>query len=340
VTLTTQPISEPDGLPGPTTFDLNTLPVSIRDIWAAKLRISSLIWRTSLLPTATLSRMTNTNLRIKTENLQRTCSFKFRGALNAVLQLTPEQRAKGVCTFSAGNHGQGLAYAAQLSGVHCTVFMARDANPLKIDAIRGYGADLVFGDTIGDASDRMDVFQQETGATYVSPYGDPAVIAGQGTIGLELLEDFPELEYVIVGIGGGGLASGLALAVKSIRPDIKVIGVEPEGAPTLTRSLEEGRPVRLESIKTIADGLGAPYALPIPFEVIRTMLDDVVLVDEDDLAEAVRLLLFRCKLLVEPAGAASVAALLTRKVKVPEGSNTVAILSGGNIDPERLKSLL
>jgi threonine dehydratase len=340
VTLTTQPISEPDGLPGPTTFDLNTLPVSIRDIWAAKLRISSMIWRTSLLPTATLSRMTSTNLRIKTENLQRTCSFKFRGALNAVLQLTPEQRAKGVCTFSAGNHGQGLAYAAQLSGVHCTVFMARDANPLKIEAIRGYGADLVFGDTLGDASDRMEVFQLETGATYVSPYGDPAVIAGQGTIGLELLEDFPELEYVIVGIGGGGLASGLALAVKSIRPDIKVIGVEPEGAPTLTRSLEEGRPVRLESIKTIADGLGAPYALPIPFEVIRTMLDDVVLVDEDSLAEAVRLLLFRCKLLVEPAGAASVAALLTRKVKVPEGANTVAILSGGNIDPERLKSLL
>jgi threonine dehydratase len=340
MTLITEPIAEPERRPGTSNLGLSALPVSIRDIWAAKLRISSMIWRTSLLPTATLSRMTNTNLRIKTENLQRTCSFKFRGALNAVLQLTPEERELGVCTFSAGNHGQGLGYAAQLSGVHCTVFMARDANPQKIEAIRGYGAELVFGDTIGDASDRMEVFQKETGATYVSPYGDPAVIAGQGTIGLELLEDFPELEYVIVGIGGGGLASGVALAVKSIRPDIKVIGVEPEGAPTLTRSLEEGRPVRLESIKTIADGLGAPYALPIPFEVIRTLLDDVVLVDEDALAEAVRLLLFRCKLLVEPAGAASVAALLTRKVVVPEGANTVAILSGGNIDPERLKSLL
>jgi threonine dehydratase len=340
VTIPTQHAIEPSSLPESTPFDISSLPVSIRDVWAAKLRISSMIWRTSLLPTATLSRMTNTNLRIKTENLQRTCSFKFRGALNAVLQLTPEQRALGVCTFSAGNHGQGLAYAAQLSGVHCTVFMARDANPQKIEAIRGYGAELVFGDTIGDASDRMEVYQRETGATYVSPYGDPAVIAGQGTIGLELLEDFPELEYVIVGIGGGGLASGLALAVKSIRPDIKVIGVEPEGAPTLTKSLEEGRPVRLESIKTIADGLGAPYALPIPFEVIRTLLDDVVLVDEDALAEAVRLLLFRCKLLVEPAGAASIAALLSRKVQIPQGANTVAILSGGNIDPERLKSLL
>jgi threonine dehydratase len=319
---------------------LSSLPVSIRDIWAAKLRISPMIWRTSLLPTATLSRMTGTNLRIKTENLQRTCSFKFRGALNAVLQLTPEQRARGVCTFSAGNHGQGLAYAAQLSSVKCTVFMARDANPQKIEAIRGYGADVVFGDTIGDASDRMEVFQQETGATYVSPYGDANVIAGQGTIGLEILEDFPEVEYVVVGIGGGGLASGVALALKSIRPDIKVIGVEPEGAPTLTRSLEEGRPVRLESIKTIADGLGAPYALPIPFEVIRTLLDDVVLVDDAALADAMRLLLSRCKLLVEPAGAASVAALLTRKVKLPEGANTVAILSGGNIDMEKLKSLL
>ncbi len=319
---------------------IGDLPVSIRDIWAAKLRISSMIWRTSLLPTATLSRMTGTNLRIKTENLQRTCSFKFRGALNAVLQLTPAERAKGVCTFSAGNHGQALAYASQLSNVHCTVFMARDANPQKIEAIRGYGADLVFGDTIGDASDRMDVFQKETGATYVSPYGDPAVIAGQGTIGLELLEDFPELEYVIVGIGGGGLASGVALAVKSVRPDIKVIGVEPHGAPTVTRALEEGRPVRLESIKTIADGLGAPYALPIPLEIIRSLLDDVVLVDDESLADAMRLLLSRCKLLVEPAGAASVAALLTRKVKIPEGANTVAILSGGNIDMEKLKSLL
>ena len=321
-------------------IQIGDLPVSIRDIWAAKLRISSQIWRTSLLPTATLSRMTNTNLRIKTENLQRTCSFKFRGGLNAVLQLTPAQRDLGVCTFSAGNHGQGLAYAAQLSGVKCTVFMARDANPQKIEAIRGYGAELIFGDTIGDASDRMEVFQKETGATYVSPYGDPAVIAGQGTIGLELLEDFPELEYVVVGIGGGGLASGVALAVKSIRPEIKVIGVEPEGAPTLTRSLEEGRPVRLESIKTIADGLGAPYALPIPLEIIRNLLDDVVLVDDTMLADAMRLLLSRCKLLVEPAGAAAVAALLNRKAIVPEGANTVAILSGGNIDMEKLKSLL
>lgn len=340
-------VSVPPGLRSHQTDSLHTrehlltgLPVSIRDIWAAKLRISPQIWRTSLLPTATLSRMTGTNLRIKTENLQRTCSFKFRGALNAVLQLTAEQQARGVCTFSAGNHGQGLAYAAQLSGVHCTVFMARDANPQKIEAIRGYGADVVFGDTIGDSSDRMDVFQRETGATYISPYGDANVIAGQGTIGLEILEDFPDVEYVVVGIGGGGLASGVALALKSIRPDIKVIGVEPEGAPTLTRSLEEGRPMRLESIKTIADGLGAPYALPIPFEVIRTLLDDVVLVDDDALADAVRLLLSRCKLLVEPAGAASVAAMVTRKAKIPEGANTVAILSGGNIDMEKLKNLL
>ncbi|HQY30589.1 MAG TPA: threonine/serine dehydratase [Thermomicrobiales bacterium] len=322
------------------TVKIGDLPVTIRDVWAAKLRISSMIWRTSLLPTATLSRMTDTNLRIKTENLQRTCSFKFRGGLNAVLQLTPAQRERGVCTFSAGNHGQGLAYAAQLSGVHCTVFMARDANPQKIEAIRGYGADLIFGDSIGDASDRMEIFQQETGATYISPYGDPAVIAGQGTIGLELLEDFPELEYVVLGIGGGGLASGVALAIKSIRPEVKIIGVEPEGAPTLTRSLEEGRPVRLESIKTIADGLGAPYALPIPLEIIKTLLDDVVLVDDEMLADAMRLLLSRCKLLVEPAGAASVAALLNRKIDIPKGANTVAILSGGNIDMEKLKALL
>ena len=242
---------------------------------------------------------------------------------------------------SAGNHAQGVAYHATRLGIPAVIVMPRFTPFVKVEQTQRHGAEVILEGEGFDLAKAYAIEQaQARGLTLVHPYDDEKIIAGQGTCGLEMLEDFPELEYVIVGIGGGGLASGVALAVKSIRPDIKVIGVEPEGAPTLTRSLEEGRPVRLESIKTIADGLGAPYALPIPFEVIRTLLDDVVLVDEDALAEAVRLLLFRCKLLVEPAGAASVAALLSRKVVVPEGANTVAILSGGNIDPERLKSLL
>ena len=319
---------------------LTGLPVSLQDIHQAKLRIGPHLWRTALLPSATLSRMTGVNLRIKTENLQRTCSFKARGALNAVLLLTEAERELGVCTFSAGNHGQGLAFAAQLVGVRCTVFLAKDASQSKIQAIKGYGAKVVYGATIGDASDRMEVFQRETGARYISPFGEAAVVAGQGTVGLEILEDFPEVEHIVLGVGGGGLAAGVAVAVKSVRPDVKITGVEPEGAPTLKRALAAGEPVRLGHIETVADGLSAPYTSPIPFQIIRALLDDVVIVSDSDLIGAMRLLLSRCKLLVEPSGAASVAALLAEQVALPKGTNTVAVLSGGNIDMTVLKRLL
>ena len=314
--------------------------VSIADVQSAQVRIAPFVWRTALLSTATLSRMTGTTLRIKTENLQRTCSFKARGAVNAILQLDEDARARGVVTFSAGNHGQGLAYAAQISGARCTVFMAENAVPSKIEAIRGYGAETRFGSTIQDAFDKMKRFELETGATFVSPFADPAIIAGQGTIGLELLEDFPEVEQIVLPVGGGGLISGIALAVKSLRPDIRIVGVEPEGSRVVYDSLQAGKPLSAAENRTIADGLGAPFTAELPFSIMQMCVDDVVLVTDDEILAALRLILDRCKLLVEPSGAAATAALMTGKAAVPTGANTVSILSGGNISLDRLKALL
>lgn len=314
--------------------------VSVADIEAARDRIAPHLSPTPLFDTQTLSRMTKTNLRLKAENLQRTGSFKVRGALTAVLQLSPEQRARGVVTFSAGNHGQGLAYAASLSGVKCTVFMAEDAVPAKVEAIRGYGAETRFGRTIGDAVAAMEAYQAERGLTFVHPFADAAIIAGQGTVGLEILEAFPEVEQIVVPVGGGGLLAGVLSVVKARRPDVRVVGVEPEGSAAVCRSLRAGRPLPLERNETVADGLSAPFAADPAFSIIARDVDDMICLTDDEIIAAMGLLLGRAKLLVEPAGAAAVAALLTGKTAVPPGANTVAILSGGNIDLDRLKELI
>lgn len=323
--------------PSPNAFPTG---VTLADIQAAQVRIAPYVWRTALLSTATLSRMTNTTLRIKTENLQRTGSFKARGAVNAILQLDDDARARGVVTFSAGNHGIGLAYAARIAGARCTVFMAENATPSKIAAIRGFGAETRFGPAIQEAFDMMRRFEEETGATFISPFADPAIIAGQGTVGIELLEDFPDVEQIVVPIGGGGLIAGIALAVKSQRPDIRIVGVEPEGSRVVYESLQAGKPLSASANSTVADGLGAPFTSQLPFSLIQTYVDDVVLVTDDEIITALHLILERCKLLVEPAGAAATAALITGKAAVPTGANTIAMLSGGNMDLARLKTLL
>lgn len=314
--------------------------VTIDNVYAARDRLASLLPRTPLLATRTLSQMTGTTLRLKAENLQRTGAFKVRGALNAVLQLTPEQKAHGVVTFSAGNHGQALAYAATASGARCTVFMAQNAVPAKVDAIRGYGAEIRFGPTIGEAFEAMELFSRDTGATFVSPFADPNVIAGQGTVALEILEDFPEVEQIVVPVGGGGLLSGVSLTAKTLRPDIRIVGVEPEHSTAVLQGLRAGKSVRIERNETIADGLSAPFTGEPVLSLVAQHVDDMITLTDDEIAEALRLILTRTKLLVEPAGAAAVAALLTGKAAVPKGSNTVAILSGGNINPDRLKALL
>jgi threonine dehydratase len=313
---------------------------ALADIYAAKIRIAPYLWRTPLFESATLSSLTGTNLRLKAENLQRTGAFKARGAINAVLQLTEDERARSVVTFSAGNHGQALAYATRLAGVRCTVFMAENAVPVKVDAIRSYGAETRFGPSIHEAYGLMEQFAAASGAVFISPFAGAPVIAGQGTVGLEILEDFPGVEQIVVAIGGGGLLSGIVLAVKAIRPDIRIVGVEPEGSNAMWRALKAGEPVRLEKIETIADGLAAPFTTELPLAITQQYVDDVVLVTDEEILAAQRLILARTKQLVEPAGAAGVAALMTGKAAVPHGANTAAILSGGNIDLARLKSVL
>lgn len=314
--------------------------VTLEHVLAARARIMPLLHRTPMLGSATLSRMTNTDLGLKAEQFQRTGSFKARGALNAAMLLSPEQRARGVVTLSAGNHGQGLAFAAAQVGTRAVVFMPETAVPTKVEAIRAYGAEARFAPTMETIFACMDTHQREHGLTFVSPFSDPAIIAGQGVVGLEILEDVPDVETIVVPVGGGGLLSGVALAVKNRRPEVRIIGVEPEGADVVSKSLASGRPEAATHIDTIADGLTAPFAGELSQAVIEHYVDDVVLVSDDEIINALRLILERVKVLVEPAGAAAVAALLSGTAGVRPGSQTVAILSGGNIDRARLKSLL
>ena len=314
--------------------------VTLDDVRAAQGRIRPHLHRTPLIHTATLSRMTHTDLWLKAEVFQKTGSFKTRGALNAVLQLTPEQRARGVVTISAGNHGQGLAWAASMVGARCVVFMPEHAIPTKVEAIKGYGAECRFAPSMEQVFPAMEAYQQEHGLTYVPPFSDPAIIAGQGTVGLEILEDLPDVEAVVVPVGGGGLLAGIALAVKSVKPEVRVVGVEPEGACAVKQSLETGQLVTLTHIDTIADGLAAPFAGAVSQAIIERYADDIVLVSDEEIITALRLIVERAKVVVEPSGAAAVAALLAGKAGVPQGAKTVAILSGGNVDRATLKSLL
>ena len=314
--------------------------VPFEHVVAARERIMPHLHRTPMLRSATLNQLTGTDLGLKAELFQRTGSFKSRGALNAAMLLSPEQRARGVVTLSAGNHGQGLAFAASKVGTRAIVFMPEGAVPTKVEAIRGYGAETHFSPTMEAIFPLMETHQREHGLTFISPFSDPGIIAGQGTVGLEILEDVPEVETIVVPVGGGGLLAGVALAVKSQRPDVRIIGVEPEGADVVSRSLASGKPETAVHINTIADGLTAPFAGELSQAIIQHYVDDVVLVSDDEIVNAMRLILERVKVLVEPAGAASVAALLSGKAGARHGGRTVAILSGGNVDFTKLKALL
>jgi threonine dehydratase len=333
--MTTAPHSEPRE-----TTALSALPVSIADVFAARRRIMDHLHRTPLISSASLSALSGKRVSFKAENLQRTGSFKARGALNALLTLSPEQRERGVVTFSAGNHGAGIAFAASKLGAQSWIYMAKNAVPAKVDAIRGYGANVVFGETMNEAYAAMNRAIEEEGRFFVSPFDDAAVVAGQAVVALEILEDAPDTEAIVVPIGGGGLVAGISLVVKTARPDITIVGVEPEGADVVTQSLAAGKPVRLSWTNTIADGLAAPFAGEITQAVISSCVDRVVLVTDEDIREAMSGILTRTKLLAEPAGAASYAALATGKAGIAEGTKTVCILSGGNVSLDRLKSLL
>ena len=285
--------------------------------------------------TPTLScRSLGEDVFLKAELFQKTGSFKPRGMLNKVASLSGEERERGIVTWSAGNAAQGAAFAAREAGVACTVFMWATANPTKVAATRAYGAEVdLEASGPAEAHDRLLAFVEETGRVFVHPFDDPVLQAGHGTLGLEVVEDVPDVAIVVVPIGGGGLIAGVASAV-----DCRVVGVEPESAPSVSAALAVGEPVRIEP-GSIADGLNAPFTGAGTLEVCRESVDEIVLVSDDEIADAMRFVYTRAKLACEPAGAAAVAALLTGKV-TREGGPVVAVISGGNADPKVAAAIL
>jgi threonine dehydratase len=314
--------------------------VTIAGIRDARAHIDRRIHRTPLVSATVLGRLVGVRLFIKAELFQKTGSFKVRGVFNCIRQLTPAQRSRGLISISAGNHAQALAYAATQEGVRCTVVMPAHASPAKVEASRAYGAEIVLHGDAAAAFARMDELRERHGYTLVHPFDDEDVIAGHGTAGLEIVEDLPDVDAVLVPVGGGGLLAGVAAAVKAVRPDVRVYGVEPEGAANLRAALDAGRVVHLEHISTIADGLAPPMTGERVLEHVRAFVDDVVTVTDAAIIEAMKLLMSRTKLFVEPSGAAGLAALLAGRVSLPADSRVVVLASGGNIDLSRLKDLL
>jgi threonine dehydratase len=307
--------------------------LSLADVRAAADRIQPYVLRT---PTLSGEVLAGAGVWLKAENLQRTGSFKVRGAVNAVLRLSSEQRRRGVITLSAGNHGLALAYAAEVVGTRCVVVVRDDAPIIKLDAIRRYGAEIVLT-PLAKWQERLEAEQRARDLHLVHPFDDPAVAAGQGTVGLEILAAVPDVRTVVVPIGGGGLISGIAVAVKHQRPAARIIGVEPEQAPCVSESLAAGHPVVPSRLDTIADGLAAPYTRPFTLALIQRYVDEVRTVSDAAIIEALKLIALRGKLVVEPAGAAAVAALVADPtIERP----VVAILSGGNLDGRRLAAWL
>jgi len=273
--------------------------------------------------------------------LQKTGSFKPRGALNKVLSLSSSERAKGLVTVSAGNHAQAVAWAGALAGVPAVVVMPSDAPRSKVDAVRGYGAEIVFHDDRATLFDKLHEVREARGATFVHPFDDPVVLAGAGTAGLEIVDELEDVDVVVVPVGGGGLLGGVASAVKAIRPACRVVAVELEAGPGLTPALAAGKPVPVSRpAGTLADGMTPPFVGALPLEIARRAVDDVVMVSEEAIVAAMRLLASRAKLYVEGSGAAATAALLSGAIRPRSGARVVAIVSGGNIDPDRMAAVL
>lgn len=309
------------------------------DVRGAQKMLSGVARMTAMEGSRYLSSLVGAPVHLKCENLQRTGSFKLRGAYVRIAGLRPEQRAAGVVAASAGNHAQGVALASALLGVHSTVFMPVGAPLPKVAATREYGAEVrLHGHVVDETLAAAEEYAAETGAVLIHPFDHPDIIAGQGTVGLEILEQCPEVRTILVGVGGGGLVAGIGLAVKSVRPDVKVIGVQAEGAAAYPPSLAAGHPVAIESPVTMADGIKVGRPGDVPFAIVREYVDEVRTVSEDALSSALLLCLERAKLVVEPAGASPVAALLSDP-KAFQGP-VVAVLSGGNVDPLLMQRIL
>lgn len=310
------------------------------EIIKAQVRLRGIAKVTSLERSKSFSQMIGANIFLKLENLQTTGSFKIRGAYNKICCLSEAEQKAGVVCASAGNHAQGVAFSATRLGVKSTIFMPVTTPPLKVIATRGYGANVVLsGNSYDDAYAAAKAFADEHRATYIHAFNDPYIIAGQGTIGLELLDQLDDVQDVIVPIGGGGLIAGVALAIKSIKPNVRIIGVEAESAQSMHDSLREGHLVDLTSSQTIADGIAVKKPGELTFEAAKRYVDEVVVVNDAEMAHALYLLLQRAKVLAEPSGIASVAALLSKKVDA-NNRNAICIISGGNINMGILEQII
>jgi threonine dehydratase len=316
--------------------------VTLDDIKKARKTISDALMATPMFSASRLGEAGGgVELFLKAESLQKTGSFKPRGALNLIRNTPKDELGRGVITISAGNHAQGVAWAAGAAGVEATIVMQATASPTKIAATRGYGADVVLVDgTISEAFAELHRLKDERGLTLIHPFDDPLLIAGHGTVGLEIVEQVPDVDVIVCPIGGGGLISGVATAAKTTKPDVRIYGIEPVGAPAMRKSWDAGSAQQLDSVDTIADGLAPPMVGELNYQLTREHVDDVILVDDTEIAIGIREIMTNAKLYSEPAGAAATASLLAGKVPVDRGETVVALLSGGNLDIPRMLDII
>jgi threonine dehydratase len=314
--------------------------VTTQEFRDARARMGAHVHHTPLLSSRTLSERTGFDVRLKAELFQRTGSYKIRGPLNKFAQLSDEQKRCGVICSSAGNHAQGVALAARIHGIEAVVCMAANATPSKIEATRAYGAEVVLHGSIWDeANERARELVASKGYTYIHPFDDRQLMTGQGTVGLEIAEDWPDVDVAVVPIGGGGLISGVAMALKAHNPNVRIVGVESSDGPAMKRSVEAGHVVTLDRIDTIIDGLRVKRVGDHTFEVVRDFVDEIVTLPDTDIFDAVVWTMHYAKLVPEGAAASTVGALLHGLVKAPAGSKVVCVLSGGNVNLDQLRGL-
>lgn len=306
--------------------------VTLADIYRARNMLQGIIHRTPLEYSAGYSEITGNAVYLKLENLQKTGSFKIRGAYNKITTLTHEERRQGVIAASAGNHAQGVAFAASKAGIDSTVIMPLGAPLAKVEATRGYGAEIILaGDNYDEAYKRAKEIQIDKGGIFLHAFDDPMVIAGQGTVGLEIIDELPKLDAVVVPIGGGGLISGIALALKAIKPEVRIFGVQAAGAPSASVSREAGTIKEIKDVRTIADGIAVKRPGDLTFQLIQKYVEKIVTVEDEDTAQAILSMLEKNKLVTEGSGAIALAALLTNKIPL-KNANIAVVISGGNVD--------
>lgn len=312
--------------------------IPLERIQEARALLTKIVHKTPLVYSNTLSEWVSYPVYLKCENFQKTGSFKVRGAYFKIFQLSEEEKKRGIIACSAGNHAQGVAYASSKLGIDSIIVMPEFASISKMEATKGYGSKVIlYGKTFDEAQGKALEIARETGRIFISPYDDPEIIAGQGTIALEILEQLPEVDVIVVPVGGGGLISGIASAVKSINHKIKVIGVQTKAVPSVYNAISKGK-IEEITCETIADGIAVKNPGKITLEIISKLVDDIVLVDEEEIAGAILFLIERCKMIVEGAGAVSVSSILYGKI--PLKGNVVAILSGGNIDVNLISTII